>query len=387
MNRNKKVLILTCSHGSGHKMVSAALRDTFEKQGCTPIVRDLFNETNRLINTLIEKSYLLSYNIGSAFYEKMYYDVEKDAHSKFIYKLWSLTEKTLLTMIEEERPDCIINTYPYTISSILKKINYPGIPVYTVVTDFCIPAAWQHPDTDRYYVACDNVENHLLAYGAPQNRILKTGIPIRDTFYGRYDKRKLQEKYSLDPHKRTLIISAGTYGVVKNLNEICAKIDKIGDLQAVVVCGKNKALYKSLISEQYKNIHILGFVSDIHELYFCGDFMVTKPGGISLSEAVATRIPLILYNPVPGQEGENAEWFKNIGAAIITKTTAELLIAIESLKGNEVKQYAMKSALKKMYYGHAAECITTDILTHLSRTDAVLDNNYNKNDLFLLKEN
>ena len=110
-----------------------------------------------------------------------------------------------------------VNTYPYTVSSILKQAHYPDIPVYTVVTDFCIPAAWQHEDTDKFYVACQNVENHLMAYDIPPERILKTGIPIREAFYGHYDRHHLQEKYHLDPDKRTLIICAGTYGVVKNL--------------------------------------------------------------------------------------------------------------------------------------------------------------------------
>ena len=385
MNRSKKVLILTCSHGSGHKMVSAALKDAFEQKGCTAVVRDLFNETNRLVNTIIEKSYLLSYNIGSTFYKKMYYDMERDAHSKFIYRLWTLTEKTLLDMVEDIHPDCIVNTYPYTVSSILTQAHYPDIPVYTVVTDFCIPAAWQHEDTDKFYVACQNVEDHLMDYGIPAERILKTGIPIREAFYGHYDRHRLQEKYHLDPDKRTLIICAGTYGVVKNLKAICEKADSLHNLQTIVVCGKNKSLYKELSAASFKNTQIFGFVSDIHELYCCGDFMMTKPGGITLSEAVTTRMPLILHNPVPGQEGENAEWFKKCGAAIITHTTTELLVAIEALKDNEVKQYAMKSALRKMYYGHSAERIVDDILEQLPFSEPALP--FEENMLFLLKEN
>ncbi|MEG0074750.1 MAG: glycosyltransferase [Eubacterium sp.] len=382
MNTKKRILILTCSHGSGHKMVSQSLKNTFDQKNCVTIIRDLFQDTNKIINRLIEKSYLLSYNVGSSFYKKLYYDMEKDAHSDFIYHLWMVTQKTLLGYINEFHPDCIINTYPYTVSSILKENHYPDIPVYTVVTDFCIPAAWEHKQTNRFYVACENVEQHLIDYGIPKDHIVKTGIPIRDAFYKHYNKQILLEKYHLDPEKQTLIICAGTYGVVKNLKQICEKVDHLDHLQTIVICGKNKVLYKELSAIPFKQTQIFGFVSDIHELYTCGDFMVTKPGGITLSEVVTTRMPVILYKPVPGQEGENAEWFKKSGAAIIANTPTELLVAIESLKENEIKQYSMKSALRKMYYGHSAECIADDILEQFQ----ISAKNTEKPDLYLLKE-
>ncbi len=409
----KKVLILTCSHGSGHQMVTQALKESFLKRGCEVFTKDLFHETNAGINKIIEKSYLLSYGFGSHIYKKMYDSMEKSAHGAFIYKLWTLTRKTLLHLIDTLHPDCIINTYPYTISSILKREQYPDIPVFTVVTDFCIPAAWEHQDTDRFYVACDQVENSLIRFGISPDKIIKTGIPIRQAFYAPYDKKQLQKKYHLSPDKKTMILFAGTYGVLKNMSEICQKIDHFEQLQTIVICGKNHSLYQTLsafhlkntqimgfvdhIAELYhcgdlmitkpggitlseviatktpvlsafhlKNTQIMGFVDHIAELYHCGDLMITKPGGITLSEVIATKTPVILYKPVPGQENENAEWFKKCGAAIVTHTEAELLIAIESLKNNEVQQHSMKNALGKMNYGHSADRISDDILKQLN---------------------
>lgn len=362
----KKVLILTCSHGSGHQMVTQALKESFLKRGCEVFTKDLFHETNAGINKIIEKSYLLSYGFGSHIYKKMYDSMEKSAHGAFIYKLWTLTRKTLLHLIDTLHPDCIINTYPYTISSILKREQYPDIPVFTVVTDFCIPAAWEHQDTDRFYVACDQVENSLIRFGISPDKIIKTGIPIRQAFYAPYDKQQLQKKYHLSPDKKTMILFAGTYGVLKNMSEICQKIDHFEQLQTIVICGKNHSLYQTLSAFHLKNTQIMGFVDHIAELYHCGDLMITKPGGITLSEVIATKTPVILYKPVPGQENENAEWFKKCGAAIVTHTEVELLIAIESLKNNEVQQHSMKNALGKMDYGHSADRISDDILKQLN---------------------
>ncbi|MGL4607335.1 MAG: MGDG synthase family glycosyltransferase [Eubacteriaceae bacterium] len=371
MLTRKRILILSSSHGSGHKMVASALRDSFESLGHIVSVQDLFDKTSPSINKMLEKSYLLSYSFGSAFYKKMYYDMEESAHGKFVYNLWNFTDKALIKMIEGFQPDCIINTYPYTISSIKKEEYYPNIPVFTVVTDFCIPKAWIHGQTDRYYVACDNVKNILVSEGFSENQILKTGIPIRENFHCHQSKYKIIKKYNLDPRKKTLIIFAGTHGVIKNLKAICSQVSEMKNLQTIVICGKNRNLSRTLALEHYKNIHVLGFIKNIHELYAIGDLMLTKPGGITLSEVIAKKIPTILYNPVPGQENENAQWFKSQGAAIIANTTSEAVIAIKALMDNEIKRHSMKNELQKMYYGRATNLITEDILKNIGASTDV----------------
>ncbi|MDD4690643.1 MGDG synthase family glycosyltransferase [Eubacterium aggregans] len=361
----KRILILTCSHGSGHRMVAETLKDCFESRGCNVFVRDLFNEMSHPINVFLEKSYLLSYNIGRGFYKWIYYDFEKQASQNSLKKLWKVTQRALIRILNEVQPDCIVNTYMYTITTILKEQDYLKLPIYTVVTDFCIPAAWMHPATTKYYVACQNVEDTLVSHGTPSDHIVKTGIPVRSAFYHPCDKAEIARKYGLDPKRQTLLICAGTHGVLKDLGSICADIQRHDDLQTIVICGRNKHLYNELSAQRFQNTTILGFVSDIHELYYLADMMVTKPGGITLSEVVVTGLPTILYKPTPGQEGENAQWFKNQGAAIVAENPLELRLAIEHLKGNEFKQYTMKTALKKMYYGEAASRISEDVLTDL----------------------
>ena len=367
----KRILILTCSHGSGHKMVANTLKENFESQGHIVSVRDLFNETNPVLNRVIEKSYLLSYSIGSSFYKQIYYDCEKKANTKLIYNLWHFTDRALMKMVNEFKPDCIINTYPYTISSIMKKKYYPDIKLFTVVTDFCIPKAWIHEDTDHYYVACQNVEDSLLCEGIPKHKILKTGIPLRSAFYKRENRLELMKKYHLDARKKTLIIFAGTYGVLKNITEICRRTDNMENLQTVVICGNNHSLKQDLLQEGFVNTKIFGFVENIHEFYTVGDLMVTKPGGITLSEVVAKKIPVILYNPTPGQEGENAQWFKRQGAAVVVQNATELFLAIDALKSNELKRFSMKNMLGKIDYGPATPLITSDILMKLDADESV----------------
>lgn len=365
MNK-KKILILTCSHGTGHKMVAKTLSDEFKNKGCEVYIHDLFDEICSPINRIAGKVYLLSYSIGRNSYKKMYYHIDHHPLGKGMHRFWFFTQKTLLHIIDKVKPDCIINVYPYTVSSMLQKKHYPDIPVFSVVTDFCVPAAWMHPSTCKYYVACQNVTQRLLTLGVNRNQIKETGIPIRNAFYQSASKERTALKYGLDAQKRTLLIFAGTYGVLNDLDKICLSVNTFNNLQTIVICGKNRKLYNTLRQLHLNNVHIMGFQPEINELYQFSDMMVTKPGGISLSEVVVSQIPIILYKPAPGQEEENARWFQKEGAAIVTSSKPELLLAINTLYQNEVKQQAMKKNLRKMYYGHAASLITDDILQVIS---------------------
>ncbi|MGI6108884.1 MAG: MGDG synthase family glycosyltransferase [Eubacteriaceae bacterium] len=360
--QKKKVLIMTCSHGSGHKMIASTLKAEYDKAGCETELFDVFREFNVGFNYVFEKAYLLSYGAFGWAYKYLYYhnedNIEKDFNKTEWY--WGIFKDTVLDIIRDFKPDLIVNTYSYRIVSILKKEFYPEIPVVSVVTEFCMPGFWVHPDTDRYYVACEQSRQKLISEGIAAENVVTSGIPVRSQFRLPLDREYLMMKYGLDPGKTTLIIFAGTYGVLKNLDTICEGIECISDLQTVVVCGKNRKLKAQLKVHHYKNIQILGYVADIHELFCCGDFMVTKPGGTVLSEIVAAEMPVILYDPVPGQELENAELFRDAGAALIAKTSDEVFYHIMHLKGYKKQQESMKAALRKMNYGDSAKHIVTD---------------------------
>lgn len=372
MNK-KRILILTCSHGTGHKMVASTLSDALIKRGCETYIHDLFDEVNAPLNRLFGKAYLLSYGIGRGAYEKLYDRIDDKPNTKGISFFWDLTKKKMLELVNTIEPDAIINTYGYVISSMLKESHYPHIPVVSVVTDFCVPSPWAHPATDRYYVACDNVTDRLKELGVLDNRILETGIPIRDIFEETIDRNDVAQKYGLDPDKKTLLIFAGTYGVLKNLPQICKSIDEQTDLQTIVVCGKNKKLYDKLNRESFNNTRILGYVSEINELYRFCHLMITKPGGISLSEAATTAVPVILYRPTPGQEMENAKWFEKKNAAVIVNNEDQLMLAVKALNNNDIQKQRMKNNMSRIGHHHAASVIADDLLQ-------LMNGQYHQND-------
>lgn len=363
-----KVLIMTCSHGSGHKMIAQTLQAEYERQGCQVLTFDIIREFSKVINIGLEKLYLKSYGIGNAIYRKIYYDQEENIQKDFrkVEWYWPFLEETTLDIIHDFKPDLIVNTYSYRIVPILKAEHFSDIPVLSVVTEYCAPDFWIHPDTDRYYVACEAGKERLMQVGTPQERIRVSGIPVREAFYLPQDREKLYFKYGLDPTKVTCILFAGTYGVLKKVDHICEGLSYVDNIQTIVICGNNRRLRHQLVSYNFKGIKVMGYVADIQELYALADIMITKPGGTVLSEIVATKVPLILYDPAGGQELENAKIFEKNGAALIANTPEEVFYHVIHLKSYPKQLNVLRENLEKMDYGDATRTIVEDSLAFAS---------------------
>lgn len=366
MSEEKRILIMTCSHGSGHQMIAQTLKDKYEEYGCEVKVFDIFNEYNRLLNITMEKLYLLSYKgLFENIYGFLYNSFNSFNHKQykhFDHLFYGLFKDIVINVINGYDPDLIVNTYNHRTVAINKKEFYPDIPLVNVVTEFTLPSFWVHDNVDKYYLACEETKNELLDYGEKDEKIEVFGIPVRKNFLEELDLESLYKKYNIDKNKTTVILFAGTFGVLKHITQICNRLEKMNDIQTIVICGLNKKLYKKLKRKNYENIRLMRYISEIQELYAVGDIMITKPGGTVLSEIVKTKIPVILYNPVPGQEMENAKIFDSLNAGIVANKVDDLISEVLFLSKNKEKRKTMSSNLEKMDYGDSAKLIVEDSL-------------------------
>lgn len=365
-NKKQRILIMTCSHGSGHRMVAQTLKDKYIQKGCEVLVFDIFNEYNRFLNLFMEKLYLLSYKpLIDRIYGFLYYSTEKRTETIVDNGFYVLFSDIVNNVVSGFKPDLIVNTYNHRTVNLNKDKYFPDIPLVSVVTEFTLPNFWIHKSNDKYYIASEATKDKLLKAEIPEESIVVSGIPVREIFNKKITKEELLDKYNLSKDKKTLVIFAGTFGVLKDIRKICDGIEKIPGLQTIVVCGLNKKLYKKLQKQNYENISIMRYVNDINEIYEVGDFMVTKPGGTVLSEVTRTHLPVILYDPVPGQEKENALIFANLQAGLIAENVEEVLSKIILLKENDQVREKMEQSLKKLNKGDAAEIIVNDSLNLL----------------------
>ncbi|MSD99037.1 diglucosyl diacylglycerol synthase [Bacillus velezensis] len=365
MNTNKKVLILTANYGNGHVQVAKTLYEQCLRLGLDVTVSNLYQESNPIVSEVTQYLYLKSFSIGKQFYRLFYYGVDKIYNKRKFNIYFKMGNKRLGQLVEEHKPDIIINTFPMIVVPEYRRRTGKVIPTFNVMTDFCLHKIWVHENVDKYYVATDYVKEKLIEIGTHPNNVKITGIPIRPQFEESMPKEPIYKKYNLSPDKKVLLIMAGAHGVLKNVKELCENLVHDDQVQVVVVCGKNSSLKESLSSLEGDNadrLKVLGYVERIDELFRITDCMITKPGGITLTEATAIGVPVILYNPVPGQEKENAIFFEDRGAAVVVNRHEEILESVTSLLADEEKLNRMKSNIKSLHLPNSSEVILQDII-------------------------
>ena len=249
MKKDLNILIITAPFGNGHKMVANALRNAFINKGYNNIdIVDIFTESHPKITDGIKKAYIKSYDYKYA-YSFFYYGINKIASNEKIMKPYTkFGTNNLNRLIEEFEPDIIINTYPL---SFVKEIKYKSkksinIPVFNVITDFCVHKLWISEEIDKFYIATEELQQELEKMNIPIEKTVVSGIPIRDSFEESLNLNYLYEKYGFNKNKKIILICAGAFGVLKDIRNICRKLCEYSNLQVAVVCGNNDELKISL---------------------------------------------------------------------------------------------------------------------------------------------
>lgn len=368
--KKPKVLILTAKYGNGHVQVSKTLVKQCKDMGIEEVVvSDLYAESNPVFTEITQYLYLKSFTIGKQFYRMFYYGVDKIYNKKLLTLYFKLGNKRLFELIEKEQPDLIINTFPIFVVPEYRRRTGHMIPTFNVLTDFCLHKIWVHQNIDKYYVASKRVKEKVMSLGIHPASVKVTGIPIRSVFEENLDKNEICSKYGLDPNKKILLVMAGAHGVLKNVKELCESFIEDQNLQTVVVCGNNAVLKENLetiTGKNVRNLKLLGYVERVDELFRVASCMVTKPGGITLSEAAAVGVPVILFKPVPGQEKENALFFEENEAAVVVNRSEEVYETVSSLLKDDKKLKRMKRNIKRLHHPNSSLIIMEDILREAS---------------------
>jgi len=196
------------------------------------------------------------------------------------------------------------------------------------VTDYTAHRQWYHTHTDRYFVATETVQNELVSFGIPPSLIEITGIPLRAKFSEAHvtslltqrDEFRRQENLTQD--RPVVLIMGGGSGLLGDASEWETCIARV-DAQFVIICGHNEKLYRRFEPLQSSRVHVLGYTLDVDRWMAMADIIITKPGGLTLTEALAMELPVLLFRPIPGQEEQNAKYALSTGAAVLAGSVEE----------------------------------------------------------------
>ncbi|WP_019155810.1 MGDG synthase family glycosyltransferase [Robertmurraya massiliosenegalensis] len=318
-NSKKTVLFLPFLQiASGHHQVANALMDRLQKLDPTLKCekRDILAYSYGAIENLVSQIYIKWFSIFPQFYNKIYRNtVYKDLHNDKRFRLYELLFLPFMRkLIAEIHPDLIVCTHslPAYALNLMKGRGEMQTPVVNVYTDFFVHRLWGVQYIDCHLVPSVQIKTFLMKKGVRDEQIFVTGIPVHNMI-------KKQEKplMSSSSNLITVLISGGNLGVgaIDGLIEEFLN-DPNKNLKLIVLCGKNEELYKKLISLNHQQIQVHSFIDKMermNDLYDKVDAIVTKPGGVTISECMYKRKPIFIYHALPGQEQINLENLKKEG--------------------------------------------------------------------------
>ncbi|MEW8995896.1 glycosyltransferase [Clostridium sp.] len=350
------ILILSASTGGGHLKASKALESYILENELDAKIKvvDTLEYVNPFINKIVTKGYIVLAKYLNLLYKNLYSLTDKSGIlTCLVTRLIFLFSKKLLPLIEEFAPDVIITSHPFPTEmiSILKGNKSIKVPSICIMTDYAPHNTWIKPNVDEYCVACEDMIEGMIDRGVAPEKVHPYGIPVYSGFFHQdeEDKKILLDELGLSENKMTLLVMAGSFGVY-NIEKIYKNISNIPmDFQIIILTGNNKRLYnkiKEQIKFSNKQTKLIKFTNEVHRYMNLADVLITKPGGLTVSEALAANLPLITFDAIPGQEEANAKFLLDHGMSISIGSGDNCIEAIEALlkdknKLKEIKENCM----------------------------------------------
>lgn len=323
------ILIFTASTGGGHKRAAAAIEAKIKQISpeTTVNVVDALESIGKAYNKTVCRGYHFMATKTPKFYGKCYKITDrKTLMFKGVMKSNTLMSSKLLKIIEKYSPDVIIICHAFvtTMISKLKEQGKTNVKAISLITDYDSHRTYFVPNIDAYVVAEPYMAKKLEKdYGIDKSKIYPYGIPIFDRFYNpEVTREEIFKRERLNPELPTILLMAGSFGVTGVLNFYEQLASEKYNAQFIVITGKNPRLYEQLLKLEEKlgsfnKTKLLYFVDNVEDYMHISDLIVTKPGGLTVTESLACNLPLAIYSAFPGQELDNAEFLISQNAAIL----------------------------------------------------------------------
>ncbi len=361
-----RILILSCNTGEGHNSAAKALKEVFDGKGHYCVMADALGFVSKTVSALISRGHTFVYRHMPRLFRLWYRFMEEHPgtyrEGSLLYRFFCSGKQRLAGYIDSGEFDAVICTH--VIAGVLLTDAEPACrsDFYTafVATDYTCSPTTEASDLDAYFIPDDSLKNAYAEYGIPEKKLVSSGIPVRQMFYSDTDKDTAKAAAGIAPSHKHLVIMSGSMG--------CGPIDTLvyflsrtlrEDEDITVVCGTNKRMQKKL-EKRYRNVqnvHIRGYVTDIALLMDGADLYLTKPGGLSVTEAKHKRLPVVLVDAVGGCEEYNRRFFVDKGCAVSAKNVFSLYKRCVTLLRDGEGIAKMKNAYNNIEQKNAAQYI------------------------------
>ena len=345
-----KVLILSCNTGEGHNSCAAALEEECRNQNIPCDTEDALRFISPEVSRFISNWHVRIYRHAPGLF-RVGYRAAEDHPAQFhegsaLYRYLTQGAEKLCGFIAGSGYDTVICTHTFAalMVSEVVKTHLPNLKTCFIATDYTCSPSVKDSSLDRYFIPASSLSGDFLGGGVTSERLRACGIPVRQMFRSSVRKEDAKRAFGIPADHKHLVMMCGSMGCGPIMS-IARRIgrDLPDDQDLTIVCGTNKQLYRRLQRRFYdaKNVHVRSYVKDMALLMDSADLYLTKPGGISVTEAASMRLPMVFIDAVAGCEEYNKDFFLRTGGAVTGQTPKE--IARTSLR-----LLSDKDALEKM---------------------------------------
>ncbi|WNC15040.1 MGDG synthase family glycosyltransferase [Brevibacillus brevis] len=365
----KKILIFSASIGNGHNQAARAMQESLAENGYTSMIIDTLEYISPTFHKILLESYMNLLRLSPKMWGRIYHNTEKSRFFDMNVLMNKLLANKLKKLINSVQPDAFIATHPFAscMLSVLKGRNDWKEPIYTIITDYTIHPSWINHHINYYFIGHEQLYYLVDLYRQDHQKFIPMGIPIMRKFRLPLDAEQIRQKLGLKPEQKSMILSGGGLGL-GSMEKVLDGLEQMDiPLKVFIMTGTNEKLYRKVSSRTYRHEVVpLKFINNFHEYLETADLIVTKSGGLTSAEVMSKRVPMIIYNPLPGQEERNSHFLLNNGCAVHANLSEQLIYFIEELLYSTSKVDYMRRMAQKIAKPDAAQRIAEFIRDDMS---------------------
>jgi len=360
--------------GSGHRSAATALREALDERSIPNVLLDILSFSNKLFKWTYSSGYEFASEHVQIALKGLYRLTDQDRDSSnLIQFLEHFNARNVEGFAEYVRDNpwgtsiCTHFFPAYVLSKLKNEGIYKG-RIYVTITDYGFHKMWYMDGINKYFTACGSVSQDLISMGADEKDVCLSGIPISKRFGNVEDTDGILLRDGLDESKFTILFATSSIsdGIALRFldNLYLAEMD----VNLIMVTGRNRDLFKNLDVYNSKGgvtLRKFEFVENMEEFMAISDIMITKPGGLTVSEALTSGLPMVMFRPIPYQETNNAAYVEEIGAGVLANNEDEIMDIIEKLYFNPHMLETMKTNCLANAHPFAADAIVETLMEDL----------------------
>ena len=349
-----KVLFLTVSTGQGHTSSARAIEKYLNDCGVETVFLDVYGYISPKLCKAVSKLYLFASGRMSHYYGKQYdrEDMGGTGWVDIVAELNKTIKNKFVKFITENEIDTVIASHLFAAQILTLIKDHIDVTTFGIVTDYTLHPKWENTNLDYYVLADKSLIPNACRKGLEKEKLLPLGIPVDMKFSVSRDKNEAKKELGFDVDKPLIYV-------------MMKEIDKAEtDCNVAICCGNNKRA-RSIIdrSAHRKNFKTYGFISNVDRLMDAADCIITKPGGLSVTESLCKKLPMIFVDPIPGQEYRNVEFLVNNGVGLYTTKSFTVEDALNIYFNDEERRMEIKNAVNRLSKPDAAKNIGEFVLS------------------------